>query len=189
MPSSGLSVRVTHHAAAASCARAAQVSSLLRGAQQRRDPRGRESRKGSVRQAAGSRRAEGLSRPGVYVVYTYPMHVRIMCILSCALHVRAYLDQQCLKDGEGWEEGFMKGLTKSRLYVLAATSHTAPRSQRSPVHPARTTDITATVCLWCAGASHLQEGRGAAHQGCRYLEGRRGEAVGRQRAARAAAGA
>ena len=32
--------------------------------------------------------------------------------------LRVYLDTECLKDGENWEDGFMRGLEKSSIYVL-----------------------------------------------------------------------
>ena len=42
--------------------------------------------------------------------------------------LRVYLDKECLKDGEPWEEGFLAGLTKSAPH--SPHSLTAPKTTR-----------------------------------------------------------
>ena len=70
--------------------------------------------------------------------------------------LRVFLDQECLKDGEDWEDGFVKGLVKSSVYVLLF-SRAGMEALTQPSHLAERCD---NVLLELRLARELQERRG-----------------------------
>ena len=72
--------------------------------------------------------------------------------------LRVYLDKECLKDGEDWEEGFVRGLSKSSCYVLLFSR----QAMESLVREDRLNDCD-NVLLELRLARELQERRGRDH--------------------------